>query len=66
MSLLPQGLNALKQVATQVEADLRGASLNLECRCDTARHRTGMFHAGPIPNITESPRKRKTTERGRK
>jgi hypothetical protein len=66
MSLLPQGLNALKQVATQVEADLRGASLNLDGGCDAARHRTGMFPAGLIPNITESPRKRKTTKHGRK
>jgi len=29
MILLPQGLKALKQVARQVGADLRGASLNL-------------------------------------
>jgi hypothetical protein len=63
---LPQGLKALKQVAKQVGADLRGASLNLDGGCDAARHRNGMFHAGLIPNITESPRKRKTTKRGRK
>ena len=55
MILLPQGLNALKQVATQVGADLRGASLN----------RDGGY-AGLIPDITESPRKRKMTKRGRK
>ena len=66
MSLLPRGLNALKQVATQVGADLRGAPLNLDGSCDAARHRTGVFPAGLIPNITESPRKRETTERGRK
>jgi hypothetical protein len=66
MLLLPQGLNALKQVATQIGADLRGASLNLEGGYDAARHRHGMCHAGLIPNITESPRKRKTTKRGRK
>jgi hypothetical protein len=66
MILLPQGLNALKQVATQVGADLRGASRNPDGGCDAARHRTGMFPAGLIPNITESPRKRKTTTRGRK
>jgi hypothetical protein len=64
MPLLPQGLNAVKQAATQVGADLRGASLNLDGGCDAARHRTGVFPAGLIPNITESPRKRKTTERG--
>ena len=66
MILLPQGLKALKQVAKQVGADLRGASRNLNGGCDAARHRHGMFHAGLIPNITESPRKRKTTKRGRK
>jgi hypothetical protein len=66
MILLPQGLKALKQVARQVGADLRGASRNLDGGCDAARHRNGMFHAGLIPNITESPRKRKTTTRGRK
>ena len=66
MILLPQWLKALKQVAKQVKADLRGASLNLDGGCDAARHRNGMFHAGLIPNIAESPRKRKTTERGRK
>ena len=66
MILLPQGLKALKQVAKQVGADLRGASLNLDGGCDAARHRTGMFPAGLIPTITASPRKRKTTKRGRK
>jgi len=66
MILWPQGLNALKQVAEQVGADLRGASRNLDGGCDAARHRNGMFHAGLIPNITESPRTRKATKRGRK
>ena len=61
MILLPQGLKALKQVAKQVGADLRGASRNLNGGCDAARHRHGMFHAGLISNITESPRKRKMT-----
>ena len=65
MILLPQGLKALKQVAKQVGADLRGTSLNLDGGCDAVRHRRGMCHAGLIPNITESPRKRKTTRRGR-
>ena len=66
MILLPQGLKALKQVATQVGADLRGAPLNLDGGGDAARHRHGMCHAGLIPTSTESPRKRKTTKRGRK
>jgi transposase len=51
--------------APLVIADLRGASLNLDGGCDAARHRHAMFHAGLIPNITESPRQRKTTKRGR-
>jgi hypothetical protein len=63
MILWPQGLNALKQVAKQVGADLRGTSLNLDGGCDAARHRNGMFHADLMPNITESPRQRKTTTR---
>jgi hypothetical protein len=66
MILLPQGLKALKQVAKQVGADLRGASRNLDRGCDAARHRNGMFHADLIPNITESPRKRTTTKRERR
>ena len=66
MILWPQGLKALKQVARQVGAVLRGASLNRDGGRDAARHRNGMFHAGLIPNITESPRKHKTAKRGRK
>jgi hypothetical protein len=66
MLLVPQGLNALRQVATQVGADLLGASLHRDGGCDAARHRHGMFHAGFIPNITESPRRCKITKRGRK
>jgi hypothetical protein len=62
---LPQGLKALKQVASQVGADLGGTSRNLDGGCDAARHRNGMFYAGLMPNIIESPRKRKTTKRGR-
>ena len=65
MLLLPQGLKAVKQVATQVGANLRGVSLNLNGGCDAVRHRRGMCHAGLTPNITESPRKRRTTKRGR-
>jgi hypothetical protein len=55
MTRLPQGLKALKQATTQVGADLRGASLNLDGGCNAARHRTGVFPAGLIPNIAEVP-----------
>jgi hypothetical protein len=63
---LPQGFKPLKHVAKQVGADLRGASRNLDGGGDAARHLEGMCHAGLIPTITESPRKRKTTKHGRK
>ena len=66
MVLLPQGLKALKQVAKQVGVDLRGAYLHLEGGFDAAHHRQCIFHAGMIPNITEHPRNRKRTKRGRK
>ena len=66
MVLLPQGLNALKKVAKQVGLDLRGAYLNLDGGFDAAHHRKCIFNAGLIPNITENPRNRKTTKRGRK
>src|ERR671922_1563522 len=66
MVLLPQGLNALKQVAKEVGLDLKGAYLNLDGGFDSARNRKCIFHAGLIPNIKENPRNRKTTKRGRK
>jgi transposase len=66
MVLLPQGLNALKQVAKEVGLDLRGAYLNLDGGFDAAHHRKGMFNAGMIPNIPENPRSRKRAKRGRK
>ena len=66
MILLPQELKALEQVAKQVGADLRGAYLNLDGGCDSARNRKCIVNAGLIPNIKENPRKRKTTKRGRK
>jgi IS5 family transposase len=66
MVLLPQGLQALKQVAQHVGLDLRGASLSLDGGCDSAPNRKGMFHTGLIPNIPENPRNRKHPKRGRK
>jgi len=66
MVLLPQGLRALKQVATEVGVDLRGAYVNLDGGFDSRHNRKMFFNAGMIPNITENPRHRKTTQRGRK
>jgi len=65
MVLWPKGLQALKQVAKQGGLDLRGAYLNLDGGFDAAHHRTCMFNAGLIPNITENPRNRKRLKRGR-
>ena len=66
MVLLPERLKALKRVATQVGLALRGASLNLDGGCDSARNRKYIFNAGLLPNIPENPRNRKRTKRGRK
>ena len=66
MILRPEGLKALKKVAKQVGLDLRGAYLNLDAGFDSTHTRTCMFNAGLIPNITENPRNRKRTKRGRK
>jgi hypothetical protein len=64
--LRPKGLQALKKVAKQVGIDRRGAYLNLEAGFDSTHNRQGIFNAGMIPNITENPRHRKRTKRGRK
>jgi hypothetical protein len=66
MVLLPDGLKALKRVANMVGVDLRGAYLNRDAGFDSTYHRTCMFNAGLIPNITENPRHRQHTKRGRK
>ena len=66
MVLLPESLKALKKVAKEVELDLRGASLHLDGGFDSTSKRKCIFNAGLIPNITENPRNRKTTKRGRK
>ena len=66
MVLLPQSLQALKQVAKQVGLDLTGAYLNLDGGFDSAHNRKCIFNAGMIPNIKENPRNRKTPKRGRK
>jgi transposase len=64
--LLPQGLKALKRVAKRTGLVLEGAYLNLDGGFDSKANRKAIFNAGLIPNITENPRNRKTTKRGRK
>jgi hypothetical protein len=66
MVLLPQGLNALKQVAKEVGLDLSGAVLNLDGGFDSTHNRKLIFNAGLIPNIPENLRNRKRPKRGRK
>ena len=66
MVLFPEGLRALKKVATEVGVDLRGAYLNLDGGFDSTRNRKCIFNAGMIPNIPENPRNRKHPKRGRK
>jgi hypothetical protein len=66
MVLLPKSLKALKQVATQVGVDLRGAYVNLDGGFDSTHNRQMIFNAGLIPNIPENSRNRKRPKRGRK
>jgi transposase len=66
VGLRPEGLQALKRVAKTVGLTLRGAYLNLDAGFASTHHRTCMFNAGMIPNITEKSRNRKHTKRGRK
>jgi hypothetical protein len=66
MVLLPEGLQAVKKVATQGGLDLWGTYVNLDAGLDSPYTRTCLFNAGMIPNIQETPRNRKTTKRGRK
>jgi len=66
MVLLPEGLPALKQVATEVGLELRGAYVNLDGGCDSRANRKAIFNAGMIPNIKETPRNRLRPRRGRK
>ncbi len=66
MIRLPQGLNALKEVAKQIGLDLKGAYLNLDGGFDSRHNRQRIFNAGMIPNIKENARNRKAPKRGRK
>jgi hypothetical protein len=65
MGLLPEGLHALQKVAKAVGVDRSGADLNLDGGFDAAHHRTGICHAGLLPNIPEKPRNRQPPQRGR-
>jgi hypothetical protein len=64
--LLPDGLNALKRVANVTGLVLTGADLKLDAGVDATHNRQCIVNAGMIPNITENPRNRKRTKRGRK
>jgi transposase len=66
MLLLPEGLKAWKRVAKTLGLTRPGASLNLDAGFDSTPKRQCIFNAGMIPNITENPRNRKRTKRGRK
>jgi hypothetical protein len=66
MILLPDSLKALKQVAKKTGLVLEGAYLNLDSGFDSTHNRKCIFNAGMIPNITENPRNRKRSKRGRK
>ena len=64
--LLPEGLKALKRVATLTGLNLHKAYLNLDGGLDSKHNRKVIFNAGLMPNIPENPRNRKATKRGRK
>ena len=66
MVLFPDGLKALKRVATEVGLDLTGAYVNLDGGFDSKANRKCIFNAGMIPNIKENPCNRKRPKRGRK
>jgi hypothetical protein len=66
MVLLPEGLQALQQVAKELGVDLRGAYLPLDGGFDSAHNRQCVFNAGLLPTIPANPRNRKRAKRGRK
>ena len=65
MGLLPQGLTALPQGPPQGRLARRGASLTLEPGWDAAHHRHGLFQAGLLPHLNETPRNRQPSKRPR-
>src|SRR5262245_54996586 len=66
MGLLSEGLKAVKRVAKMAGLDLQGAYLNLDAGFDSTPNRQCLFKARMIRTITENPRNRKCTKRGRK
>jgi transposase len=64
--LLPEGLKGLKRMAKLTGVVLEGSYLNLDGGFDSKLNRKAIFNAGMIPNITENPRHRKRSKRGRK
>jgi hypothetical protein len=66
MGGLPDGLKAWKDVAKKPGFVLEGAYCNRDGGFDSTRHRKMIFNTGMIPNITEHPRHRQATKRGRK
>jgi transposase len=64
--VFPEGLKALKRVATRTGLVLEGASLHLDGGCDSKAPRQAICNAGMIPNIKENQRNRKAPKRGRK
>ena len=64
--LFPQGLKALKRMATADGSGAQGSYLNLDGGFDSRRNRKAIFNADMIPNIKENPRNRQPPQRGRK
>jgi len=61
----PDGLQAVKPVAKQLGLHLQGASGNRDGGFDAPHTRTLICKADLIPHITEKPRHRTITKRGR-
>jgi hypothetical protein len=64
--LFPAGLQGLTRGAKRTGLGLAGAYRNRDGGFDAKANRKAIFTAGLLPNITEHPRHRKTTKRGRK
>ena len=55
MVLLPKGLHALQQGATEVGVDLRGVYVDRDSGCDAKAHRQGIVNAGMLLTMQEPP-----------